>query len=176
MTAQQELFCLEYVKDLNGTQAAIRAGYSPKTAQEQASRLLSKAIISERLQALLDARFKRVQLDGDTILRELLRLATSDLRKLFDDKGGLLPPHQWPDDAAVAVSSVEVEELFDGYGEERHQIGFTKKVKFWDKPKSLELLGKHLKLFIEQVNHTGKLTIEDLVIDSDDKKSQKEDK
>jgi phage terminase small subunit len=165
LTPQQELFCQEYVKDLNGTQAAIRAGYAaqPASARVQASRLLTKANLSERIKALFDERKHRIQVDGDTVLRELLKLATSDLRKLFDDAGTLLPPDKWPDDTAIAVSSVEVEELFEGYGPDRHQIGYTKKIKFWDKPKSLELLGKHLKLFTEKIEHSGKVTLEDLV-------------
>lgn len=163
LTPKQEQFCREYIVDLNATQAAIRAGYSEKTAREQASRLLSKVNVGTRIQSLMNARAKRVEVNADTILRELLKLALSDLRKLFDDKGQLLPPDQWPDDAAVAVASVEVEELFDGYGEERHQIGFTKKVKFWDKPRALELLGKHLKLFTDRVEHSGKVTLEELV-------------
>lgn len=108
-------------------------------------------------------RSKRTAIDADTILRELLKLATSDLRKLFDEKGALLPADQWPDDVAAAVASVEVDELFEGYGQEREQIGYTKKVKFWDKTKSLELLGKHLKLFTDKIEHSGQLTLEQLV-------------
>lgn len=170
LSDQQELFCKEYVKDLNATQAAIRAGYSAKSARMQASRLITNDVITARISVLVDERMHRVQVDGDTILRELLHLATSDLRKLFDEKGVLLPPDQWPDDSAIAVSSVEVDELWEGYGAERIQVGVTKKVKFWDKPKSLELLGKHLKLFTDKMEVSGKVTIEDLVA-GDDKES-----
>lgn len=163
LNEQQERFCLEYIKDLNGTKAAIRAGYKEESAASQASRLLRNDKIAARCQVLANERSKRTEIDADTVLKELLKLATSDLRRLFKDDGSLLPPDEWPDDVAMAVASVEVDEIFDGFGADRTQIGLTKKVKFWDKPKALELLGKHLKLFTDKIEHSGKLTLEDLV-------------
>lgn len=173
LTPNQERFCQEYVVDLNGLKAAVRSGYSEKTAAQQASRLLINVKVTARIQSLADARAERVQVNADTVLTNLLKLATSDLRKLFGVDGNLLPVSQWPDDVALAVSAVEIEELFEGFGEERQHIGYTKKVKLWDKVRSLEALGKHLQLFTEklQVEHTIKL--EDLVTGSMEKEVKK---
>lgn len=68
LTAKQEMFCQEYLKDLNATQAAIRAGYSEKAAKEQGSRLLTKANIQERVSELKSIRSDRVAIDADWVL------------------------------------------------------------------------------------------------------------
>lgn len=104
--------------------------------------------------------------EGDRVLHELLRLGYSDIRDIFDERGCILDPKLWPEDLARAVSSIEVDELYEGYGVERQQIGVTKKVKFWNKPQSLELLGKHKKLFTDRIEHSGKLTLEQILAKS----------
>lgn len=152
---KQRQFCAEYIVDLNGTQAAIRAGYSAKTARAIAQELLVKPEVVAKVQALMDERASRTQVTADRVITEVARLGFADLRKLFDDKGALLPVDQWPDDIAPAVSSVEVDELFEGFGDNRVQVGYTKKVKLWDKGKALEMLGRHLKLFVDRTEHTG---------------------
>lgn len=152
---KQRQFCAEYIVDLNGSQAAIRAGYSTKTARSIAQELLVKPEAVAKVQALMDERARRTQVTADRVITEVARLGFADLRKLFDAKGGLLPVDQWPDDIAAAVASVEVDELFEGFGENRVQVGYTKKVKLWDKAKSLEMLGRHLKLWVDRHEHTG---------------------
>lgn len=146
-TDNQRAFVQEYLIDLNATQAAIRAGYSPDSARQEGSRLLSHAAIQTALELAKEQRSKRTEISADRVLRELLALATSDLRKCFDPSGALLPPHSWPDDVAPAMASIEVEELFEGQGQDRTQIGYTKKVKFWDKNTALDKLGRHLGLW-----------------------------
>jgi hypothetical protein len=96
--------------------------------------------------------------------QEMHSLATSDIRALYGPSGELLPVDQWPDDIAVAIQSVETDELFDGKGDERQQIGVTRKVKFWDKNKSLEQLAKLHKLLTDQVEHTSQLTLSELIL------------
>ena len=71
LTPKQEMFCLEYVVDMNGTQAAIRAGYSKRTANEQAAQLLAKPSIKQRVQELLAERARRVKLSADWVLARL---------------------------------------------------------------------------------------------------------
>lgn len=155
MTDRQRVFCDEYLVDLNGTEAAKRAGYSAKTARVMAQQNLEHPAVIEHLSKLMKERAERTQLTADRVITEVARLGFSDLRKLFDDKGALLPVTAWPEDMAAAVSSVEVDELFEGFGENRVQVGYTKKVKLWDKPRALELLGKHLKLWVERVEASG---------------------
>lgn len=97
------------------------------------------------------------------ILDELKAIGTVDIRKAYDENGKLKSPHELPDELACVIASVEVEELFEGRGEEREQIGYLKKVKLWDKLRALELMGKNLKMFIDRHEHTGKVTLEELV-------------
>jgi phage terminase small subunit len=98
----------------------------------------------------LARRAARVEVKADDVLRELLTLAKADLRKAFDEHGHLRPVQDWPDDVAAFISSVDVEELWEGRGEDREQVGVVKKIKLWSKPHALELLAKHLGLLIER--------------------------
>jgi len=91
LTPKQEMFCKEYLVDLNATQAATRAGYSEKTAQEQAARLLSNVIIQAEIQARMEKRVDRTEITQDKVLMELAILAFSDLADYLDiieDTGG----------------------------------------------------------------------------------------
>ena len=72
LTAKQQAFVVEYLVDLNGTQAAIRAGYSPKTANEQAARLLAKASVRTAVEAAKKEREKRVQVSQDYVLSTIV--------------------------------------------------------------------------------------------------------
>lgn len=151
LTDQQDLFCREYLKDLNATQAATRAKYSENTASEQGSRLLSNVKIQERIQTLMHQRTKRLEISADTVLRELLLIAKSDISEAFDDKGNLLPIKQIPKRARRAIAGIETEELFEGYGRDKVHIGQSRKVKLWDKPRALEMLARHVKLFSDKL-------------------------
>jgi phage terminase small subunit len=166
LTAQQERFCQEFLKDLNQTHAAGRADYSKKSAKSVASRLMDDPRIQERIKTLMQARSKRTDISVDKVLKEIAKIAFSDLTEIFKEDGSLKPTSEWPRNMSRAISSVEIEELFDGYGDDRHQIGHTKKVKLWDKGRALELLAKHLGIITNTVEHRGKITLEDLVTGS----------
>jgi phage terminase small subunit len=166
LTPKQARFVAEYLKDLNGTQAATRAGYSAGTAESQASTLLRNPKVRAAVDEALERRAERVEVKTDDILRELLRLATTDIGQAFDEEGRLKPLHAMPVAVRRAISGIETEELFEGGGAERVRIGNVRKVKFWDKTKALELLGKHLKLFTDKVEHSVDQTLEALVLAS----------
>lgn len=102
------------------------------------------------------------------VLKELRAMALSDLREMYDAKGKLKHPKDWPDHVARAVVSVDVFEEFEGVGKERELVGYTKRVKMADKLKALEMIGKHLRMFIDRVEHNGVMTLEDLVDSSND--------
>jgi hypothetical protein len=95
----------------------------------------------------------------EKIINELRKIALSDVRQLFTSTGQLLPPNEWPEEIAKCVQSVETVEMFD----EKIHVGDTKKVKFWDKTKAIELLGKNLNLFMERYQVEQKITLESLV-------------
>lgn len=105
----------------------------------------------------------RAEWATESILRELRRLGLSDIRKLYDDNGNLKPPHDWPTEMAAAVAGVET--IVDSEGD------VTKKVKLWPKDKSLELLGKNLRLFVDRVEHGLEKKLEDIIADSMGSKS-----
>lgn len=155
LSPKQERFCQEYAKDLNGTRAAIRAGYAERSAAEQAARLLTIDKVFSRVSELKAEQTKRLGLDADLILREMLAIARADVTEAFDDMGGLRPFREWPPELRKALSGLEVAELFDGRGDEKTAIGLLKKVRFWDKNKALEGLAKHLRLLTERHEHSG---------------------
>ncbi len=152
LTPKQALFVAEYIKDLNATQAAIRAGYSRDSASEQGYQLLQKTSVQSAIANAAAARKQRVQVDGDLVLRELLALATVDLAAAYDEQGNLKPIHDIPPEVRKAIAGVEVFEEFEGVGKDRHYVGQTKKLKLWDRPRSLEMLGRHLALFNDKTS------------------------
>lgn len=162
LTDKQQAFVNEYLVDLNATQAATRAGYSEKTAQQVGSENLSKPVIAEAIQKAFADRAERTQLTADRILAEIMKLAFINPKHLYDDEGNLKPIHELSDDVACAIAAVDVGETKVALGKEDDSVIQTcvKKIKFWDKRASLELLGKHLKLFTDKVEHTGNITIE----------------
>jgi len=101
-----------------------------------------------------------------SILNELKDIGLADIRAAYDSNNTLLPVSQWPAALARTVQAVEVQEDWEGQGSNRIKIGETKRLKMWDKLRALELLGKNLKLFKEQVEHSGQVSLEDMVAQS----------
>jgi phage terminase small subunit len=161
LTDKQRRFCLEYLANgHNATQAAVAAGYSKKAAHIAGCRQLKRAgvmaFLAER-GAAAAAEVQKVEaeleLSARRVLTETMRIAYVDPRRAFNLDGSLKRPDEWSDDLAASVASVEVFEEFEGQGKDRMQVGWTKKVRFWDKPRGLEMLGKHLKLWTDVVDH-----------------------
>lgn len=142
MTDKQEKFCQEYMIDLNATKAAIRAGYSPKTAREQAARLLSKVNIQGRIEHLQAEQSRRTGISADRVLRELAKVAFANAGDIID-ADATLKEDASPDDLA-AVQSVRVK-VFG-------QDGVEREIKLADKLKALDLLGRHIGLFSGSAN------------------------
>lgn len=141
LTAKQALFAEEYLKDLNATQAAKRAGYSAKTSGWIGQQLLAKSHIAQAVAERLQARTERTQIDADAVLMRLAALADADLADLYGPEGGLLPAAQWPEVWRKGlVAGVDVaEETRDG-----KVVGVVRKVRLADRVKVLELLGRHV--------------------------------
>ncbi len=159
LTPRQQRFAAEYLLDLNGTKAAIRAGYSPRSANEQAVLLLRHSGIMALIDAGKAERSDRLNVDADYVLQRLVEECNADLADLYDDKtGDILPIERWP---LVwrrgLVAGVEIEALYDGNGAERRQIGQVKKLRLSDCLRRLELIGKHVAVnaFQEQVAIKG---------------------
>lgn len=142
LTDKQSAFVREYMVDLNATQAAIRAGYSPDTAGAIGWENLQKPEIAAEVAEAMEARGRRTEADADRVSRELARAGFVDPRKLFDADGRLLPVHLLDDDTAAAIASYDVAVSADGKT--------TTKVRFVSKLSALELLGRHLGMFKPQ--------------------------
>lgn len=141
LTPKQERFVQEYLVDLNATAAAIRAGYSKKTANRIASENLSKPDIQAAIQEAIQNRQKRTEVTQDMVIQELAKLGFFDIRKLFDEDGKPLDISKLDGDTAAALVGLDVQDISDNDG---NYIGFLKKYKMADKIRALELLGKHL--------------------------------
>lgn len=148
LNVKQRAFLMEYLKDKNATQAAIRAGYSAKTAYAIGHKLLKNAEIADAIQQKEGETLLKVQQEtGITLartLKEIARAAFFDPRKFFDEEGNLVPIVNLDDDTAAALAGFEVTEEFDGSGRARKLIGFTKKIKMADRKGYLDMLMKHL--------------------------------
>ena len=129
---------------MNATAAAVRAGYSAKSAAHVGHHLVNAPHIQEMVDALKAERAERVQVTADDVLAELKRIASADIGAVFNELGGVKALHEIPPEVRAAIASYEPGE----YGV---------KVKFWDKPRALELIGKHLKLFTDKVEHSGSI-------------------
>jgi len=149
LNAKHKMFCKEYLIDFNATQAATRAGYSKKTAGSIGFELLKKPEIAEYLEAQTKKRCDRLDITADKVLQELAKIGFSDIREMFDEDGKPLGVEDLKDKAAAAVQSVNVTSRKLGKG----KVEYTHNIKLADKKASLELLGKHLKLFSEQIEH-----------------------
>tara|TARA_B100001063_G_scaffold246739_1_gene287329 strand:+ start:13525 stop:14091 length:567 start_codon:yes stop_codon:yes gene_type:complete len=163
---QQLLFVKEYVVDLNGTQAAIRAGYSEKTAQEQASRLLSNVKVQQAIAKEQNKRLERTEVSADYVLKRLVEIDEMDVCDILsDDLSSFKPLSQWPKVWRRTISGLDLTELFSGRGDEKEMTGILKKIKWPDKVKNLELLGKHIDIqaFKEKRELEGELTVNNLI-------------
>jgi phage terminase small subunit len=159
LTPKQAAFVREYLLDLNATQAAIRAGYSERTAEKIGSENIRKPDVRAAIDACLAGRAERTQINADWVLQRLGDEAAADIADLYDrETGALKPVHEWPLIWRQGlVQGIEVDELFEGQGAERVQIGHVRKVKLDSRIKRLELIGKHVgvKAFEEQVAVKG---------------------
>lgn len=156
LNVKQLCFVREYLVDLNATQAAIRAGYSARTAQEQGARLLSNVMVKAALAEAMKAREQRTQVDADYVLRRMVEIDQMDVLDIMTDEMSLKPVSQWPRVWRQYLSGFDLADMFEGAGDDREMVGIMKKIKWPDKVRNLELLGKHLGMFKEKVEVTGK--------------------
>lgn len=157
LTSKQELFCLEYIKDLNATQAAIRAGYPAKTAHKNSPRMMANDGIQQRIQELNASRFKKAEVEGVDVIKELAVLAFSSIKNHVEiDTGGSIVAktiETMEGKSVNAISSIKEKRIIrETKGDSPDMIiENTFELKLWDKNKALENLGKHFKLFTDKI-------------------------
>jgi len=155
LTPKQQRFVDEYLIDLNATQAAMRAGYSVKTAEKIGSENLKKPEIAAAIEQHRVDRSEKTNINAAWVLQRLAIEADADIADLYDETtGSLLPVHSWPLIWRQGlINGVDVEELMV----EGVKIGTVSKIKISDRLRRLELIGKHIGVnaFQDQVNVTG---------------------
>jgi phage terminase small subunit len=145
---QRVLFARAYLTNgFNSHRAALAAGFAPKWANTKGSTLLRDPYVKLLLEEGSRRAAVRAELTVERMLREVMDVAFVDPRKFYRDNGTLVPPSEWDDAMAAAVSSFQVTELWSGKGDDRHLAGHTTKVKFWPKLEASDKLMKHLGLF-----------------------------
>ena len=149
LTPKQERFCQEYIKDLNGKQAAIRAGYSKNCAESTASEILTYPNVKNRIAELTKPRTEEAGLTALRVLQEIQRISCCDIGQAFNEDGTLKALKDMPEDVRRAISAIEVDEIT--LGDEKKPIGYTRKIKFWDKNKAIEMAGRYHAMFTDVV-------------------------
>lgn len=156
---KHELFCVEYLKDLNAAQAAIRSGYSSSCAKQTGFRILNLPEVRERIEELKLQRIHEAGIDADYVLNRLLAIDRLNVEELLDDNGDLKPVKDWSDDWKTSIQALDIQVTNTG-----GVRTVTKKVRIPGKLKNLEMLGKHIDVsaFKEKQSETearGDLTV-----------------
>ena len=173
LNEKQRRFAKEYLTDFNATQAAIRAGYSEKTAGVQAHKLLKKAEISSLISKSKVKQETKLEITQERVLAEIARMAFFDPAEVMLNLQETYPDAQWSDNGRAIYGLTGPGDIRDLPEDVRRAIvgwswdkqgRFT--VKLADKQKALDQLGKHLRLFVDRVEHTGEINL--VQIDKDD--------
>ena len=146
MTERRQRFIQEFLQDLNGTQAAIRAGYSPRSARTTADRLLTNADIQAAIAVAKQERAERVAVTAEQVVEELTKVAFADLGDFMriDPDGAVRPDFaSLPVGATRVLASIEVDEYRDGNGNDARPVRRTR-LRLQPKLRALELLLRHL--------------------------------
>lgn len=168
LTAKQEKYALELATgtDSNGQPISQAEAYrrtfkcdkmADKTIWENASRLFNDSKVAARVQELRDNVTKAAVIDASYVLKRLVEIDQMDVLDIHNDDGTIKPIREWPKIWRTYLNSIEVSEIMQGTGDDRQIAAILKKVKWPDKVKNLELIGKHLAVgaFVEKVDHTS---------------------
>lgn len=147
LTEKQKRFCKEYVIDLNATQAAIRAGYSKKTANVQGAQNLSKLNIQAVIQELQSKKAAKLDISQERVLTELCKIAFGDVRNYFDENGRIINISELGNDVTASIKSVTVQIDKTELRGESFVETTVKKLESYDKLRALETINKMLGYF-----------------------------
>ncbi|EDI4868942.1 terminase small subunit [Salmonella enterica] len=164
LTAMQEAYAQEYTKcPENQTQAAINAGFSPNTAAVKASVMMRDERIQKRIAEIMEERNKRLRVSADYVLLRLVEIDQMDVIDILNDDMSIKPVSEWPKVWRQYLTGFELADMFEGRGDEKELVGILKKIKWPDKVKNLELIGKHVDVnaFKERLEVSGTVTIAD---------------
>ena len=152
ITPRQRRFVEEYLVDLNGSKAAIRAGYGAKTARAQATKLLTKGNIAVAVNAGMALRSHRTEVEAEAVLRRLWQMANFDIRKLFRPDGTMKAVAELDDETASGLVSLKITEIKD---EDGNVTGYSKDARLIDRRAVLVDVGRHLGMFDAKLRISG---------------------
>lgn len=142
LTMRQSLFSNEYLVDFNAKQATIRAGYSARTAEQQGCKLLSMVKVQEKIAELTAERSSENKATIERIIKELCAIAFTKLTDIVyvndQGKATVKPTAELTDAQQRAIESIS-------------QTQYGVKIKMHDKTKAIELLGRHLGMWLDRV-------------------------
>lgn len=157
MTPKRATFIREYLTDLNATQAAIRAGYSKRTAALIGAENLKKPYVAEAIRIAMAERAAKTEITAERVLRELAKIGFANMdnfMKLTPDGSAVLDFSNLTPEQAAAISEITVEEFMDGAGEEARPVRRVK-FKLHDKRAALVDIGRHLGMFNDKLTLKG---------------------
>lgn len=163
LTAMQEAYCQSYIKTPeNQSQAAIDAGFSPNTAAVKASVMMRDERIRKRIAELMEERNKRNRVSADYVLMRLVEIDQMDVLDILNDDGSLKPIREWPKIWRTTLSGFDLSSTIMNMNEDSIET-ILKKIKWPDKVKNLELIGKHVDVnaFKDRLEVSGTVTIAD---------------
>lgn len=153
LTPKESLYVIEYLVDLNQTQAAIRAGYSPEAAANIASVKMAKPHICEAIAKAMRARAARTQITADRVLQELGRIGFADPDRYYDGDGDLVSMSELTADERAAIRETKIRTHYkrDKETGDVEVQGYTKEIKLHPKEPALKLLAKHLGVLHDKI-------------------------
>jgi len=168
LARKQEKFVAKYMACLDATKSAIYAGYSKKSAMSQGCQLLKNPKVAAEIAKRSAPISKALGITAEMVMAEIGKLAFFDARKLFNDDQSLKMMSELDDNTAACIAGLEITELFEGQdvkdGTQKKTVyGIQKKAKVTDKLAALKIYAQHLGQLVDKVEHSGKLTLEQLV-------------
>lgn len=145
LTEKQEAFCNAFLIHRDTQKAAIAVGYTPQTAARHAKKMMTIPHVAKRISEMKQEMQERTNITIDMVLVELWQIANADPGDAFDENNKIKPIRQMPEALRKTIQSIETYEDYT----EGVEVGQTQKIKFWDKTKALEMLAKHLGMFID---------------------------
>ena len=170
LTPKQRIFADEYLADLslNATAAYKRAGYKHRNdnvAAVEASKLLRNPKVAAYIEKRMQDRQQRVEIDADYVIKRLQEIDQMDVFDILNDDMSLKPISQWPRTWRLSISGIDLSELvMGGESEQDRTVRLLKKIKWPDKVKNLELLGRHFGIFNDKLDVSGQVSVVDRIL------------
>lgn len=156
LTTKQAAFVREYLIDLNATQAAIRAGYSAKTAGRVAGQVMQKPAVQQALRKAMNERSKKTEFSANDVLKELKNIVKFNVKAIYNPDGSLKNITDLEDDVSAAISSVKTRHEMDG-----DKPVVVTEIKTHDKNKAVDMAMRHFSLFNDKLNVN--VTVQDVM-------------